>query len=87
MSRSKWKGPYVKINLLNNFKLFKHNEIKVTSRSSTILNKFVGHLFKVHNGKEFIKLKITEKMVGFKFGEFSNTRKKFLFKSKKKKKK
>jgi len=87
MSRSKWKGPYIENNLLNNFNYIKNNELVTFSRSSTILHKFVGSSFKVHNGKKFINLKITENMVGFKLGEFANTRKKFVFKKKKKKKK
>jgi small subunit ribosomal protein S19 len=35
---------------------------------------FVGHTFLVHNGKLFMKLYVTEDMVGHKLGEFSPTR-------------
>lgn len=87
MSRAKWKGPYIENTLLRNFNNLKKHELMTFSRSSTILHKFVGSSFKIHNGKTFVNLKITENMVGFKFGEFASTRKKFVFKKKKKKKK
>ncbi len=35
----------------------------------------VGYLFGVHNGKNFIEVRITEEMVGHRLGEFSPTRK------------
>jgi small subunit ribosomal protein S19 len=35
----------------------------------------VGLSFDVHNGKDFIKVFVTESMVGHKLGEFSLTRK------------
>lgn len=89
MNRSKWKGPYIKKDLLK--KISKNsstynNEILTFSRSSFITPKFVGLTLKIHNGKTFLKLLISEKMVGYKLGEFVPTRKKFTFKKKKKKK-
>lgn len=88
MSRAKWKGPYVKKTLLKNFlvNISKNNyqsEIIIFNRSSTIIPQFIGNYFKIHNGKTFSKIQITENMVGKKFGEFSPTRKKFSFKKKK----
>ncbi|MDH5647312.1 MAG: 30S ribosomal protein S19 [Anaplasmataceae bacterium] len=44
------------------------------SRRSTILPKFIGFVFAVHNGKTHIPVKITEDMVGRKLGEFAPTR-------------
>ncbi len=35
----------------------------------------VGYTFGVHNGKIFIEVKVSEEMVGHRFGEFSPTRK------------
>ena len=35
----------------------------------------VGMSFDVHNGKDFIRVFVTESMVGHKLGEFSITRK------------
>ncbi len=35
---------------------------------------FVGHTFMVHNGKTFLRVYVTEDMVGHKLGEFAPTR-------------
>jgi small subunit ribosomal protein S19 len=35
----------------------------------------IGYTFLVHNGKEFIEVKVIEDMVGHRLGEFSPTRK------------
>jgi small subunit ribosomal protein S19 len=47
----------------------------IWSRSSIIPKFLVGISVKVHNGKEFKTVQITEDKVGYKFGEFSTTRK------------
>ena len=49
--------------------------IKTWSRRSTILPEFVDAVFDVYNGHKFIKVKITEDMIGHKLGEFAPTRK------------
>jgi small subunit ribosomal protein S19 len=78
MARSLKKGPYVEHHLLS--KVNKANDssdkkaIKTWSRRSVITPDFVGHTFKVHNGKIFIPVYILEEMVGHKLGEFSPTR-------------
>ena len=41
------------------------------------------HTVMIYNGKSFISLKITEDMVGHKFGEFATTRRKPQHKKKK----
>ena len=79
MSRAKWKGPSITLQLLD----IKNNEIVTKSRGITIIPKFIGLDFKIYNGKTYTQLSITEKMVGHKLGEFSPTRKKFSFKKKK----
>jgi len=79
MSRAKWKGPSITLQLLD----IKNNEIVTKSRGITIIPKFIGLNFKIYNGKTYTQLSITEKMVGLKLGEFSPTRKKFSFKKKK----
>lgn len=48
--------------------------IKTWSRKSTIFPEFIGNTFEVHNGKQFIKVFITEDMIGHKLGEFAPTR-------------
>lgn len=77
MSRSIYKNSFFKINLLK-----KKNWIKIYNKSLIILPEYVNHFISVYNGKFFINLKINEKMVGFKFGEFIYTRKKHKFKKK-----
>jgi small subunit ribosomal protein S19 len=82
MSRVSWKGPYKNEKFLYNNN--NQKEIKQCSRNSTITPNMVGLYFLIHNGKNLLKIKVLEEMVGYKFGEFSPTRKKFSFKKKKK---
>ena len=83
MSRAKWKGPYLDNFLITEINNNKSN-IKTTSRNSTVVPNFIGNYINVHNGKSFLKIKITENMIGRKLGEFAPTRKKFSFKKIKK---
>ena len=85
MSRSSWKGPYVKKSLLKDILLKKNKEIYTCSREYNITPRFINKNFKIHNGKIFVSVNIIEEMIGFKLGEFVNTRSKFSFKKKKKK--
>lgn len=90
MGRSKWKGPFVDFQDLNNIEQVKKQEnnkntIKI-NRSSEILPAFLGLKFNVHNGKSYTEILVNEDMIGHKFGEFSFTRSKFVFKKKKQKK-
>jgi len=57
----------------------------ILSKNSMIFPIFVGHTFLVYNGKIFLQLRVTKEMIGHKFGEFVFTKKKPIFKSKKKK--
>ncbi len=78
MSRSLKKGPYIDERLLEKIqkaKLAGKDIIKTWSRRSDIAPEMVGFTFGVHNGKEFITVKVTENMVGHKLGEFSPTTK------------
>lgn len=54
-------------------------------RSSTIPSCFVGHVVAVHKGHKRRRLLIHKYNVGYKFGEFSFTRKPFFFPVRKKK--
>lgn len=77
MSRSSKKGPYVDKRLLKRVKEGKGEKgkaIKTWARESMIAPEFVGKYFKVHNGKGFIEVFITEDMVGHRLGEFAPTR-------------
>ena len=78
MSRSIKKGPFISAKLLK--KVEKANSsstkapIKTWARSSMISPDFIGHTFEVHNGRHFIKVYVTEEMVGHRLGEFAPTR-------------
>src|SRR5438552_1673426 len=78
MSRSMKKGPYVDEKLM--LKVTRQKQtgarepIKTWARACTVTPDFVGHTFMVHNGKQHLKVYVTEEMVGHKLGEFSPTR-------------
>lgn len=76
MTRSKWK---------NIFYENTQNEKRVL-RSSKVLPIFLNKSFEVHDGCTWHSITINTNMIGHKFGEFVNTRKKHIFKKKKKKK-
>ena len=78
MGRSVKKGPYIDAKLerkvLRQKQQNDRSPIRTWARASTIPPDFVGHTFEVHNGKNFIRVFVTEEMVGHKLGEFSPTR-------------
>lgn len=77
MSRSLKKGPYVDEKLakkVSNLKAGDKTVIKTWARASTITPGMVGFTFAVHNGKDFIQVRVVENMVGHKLGEFAPTR-------------
>ena len=76
MSRSKWKGAFIDKNILKKYLINnnKNDFIVIFSRNSTILKEFVGLHFKVYNGCRFFNVFVTEQLIGYKFGEFSYTR-------------
>jgi small subunit ribosomal protein S19 len=78
MSRSLKKGPYVDEALFEKAVRARNTgataPIKVWNRACTIVPEFVGQNFDVHNGKVFIRVYVTEDMVGHKLGEFAPTR-------------
>ena len=76
MSRAKWKGPYIKKKTLLNV------ITKKKSRESIILPKFVDSELLIHTGNKFLKILVSEEMIGHKFGELVLTRKFFSYKKK-----
>ena len=78
MGRSLKKGPYVVERLLEKGVPGRcsgsREPIKTWARACTIVPEFVGKNFAVHNGRTFMKLYVTEDMVGHKLGEFAPTR-------------
>ncbi len=78
MSRSLKKGPNVDERLWGRVRAQKdggnREPLKTWKRACTVIPDFVGHTFAVHNGKMFVRVFVTEDMVGHKLGEFAPTR-------------
>jgi small subunit ribosomal protein S19 len=78
MGRSLKKGPYGDEKLYRKVERLnadnRREAVKTWARRCTIVPEFVGHTFKVHNGRHFMDVFVTEDMVGHKLGEFSPTR-------------
>jgi len=78
MGRSLKKGPFVAYHLLKKIDQMnqtgKKDTILTWSRTSTILPNMVGHTIAVYNGKQHVPLFISDQLVGYKLGEFVNTR-------------
>ncbi|MDG1500777.1 MAG: 30S ribosomal protein S19 [Planctomycetota bacterium] len=78
MGRSIKKGPFIdpklaaKVDAQN--AAGTKNPIKTWARASMISPDFIGHTFMVHNGRQHVKVFISEDMVGHKLGEFAATR-------------
>ncbi|MFO0981744.1 MAG: 30S ribosomal protein S19 [Planctomycetota bacterium] len=78
MGRSVKKGPFVTPKLLMKVQkqtaVGSREPIKTWARACTITPEFVNQTFMVHNGKNFLKVFVSEDMVGHKLGEFAPTR-------------
>lgn len=78
MPRSIKKGPYVDNHLIKKVEKAVATKdkrpIKTWSRRSMIVPEMVGLTIAVHNGRLHVPVYITENMVGYKLGEFANTR-------------
>ncbi len=78
MGRSTKKGPFVDPRLFGKVvkaqEAGKQEPVTTWARRCTIVPEFVGVTFMVHNGKQHMKVSVTEDMVGHKLGEFAPTR-------------
>ncbi len=76
--RSSKKGPYIDQKLLAKVEELKEEgskqPVKTWARDSQIPPEFVGYTFKVHDGRNFVDVFVTEDMVGHRLGEFAKTR-------------
>jgi small subunit ribosomal protein S19 len=77
MARSLKKGPYIDARLLEKIKKAGANKsnIRTWARDSVISPEMVEFTIEVHQGKNFVPVKIREEMVGHRLGEFAPTRK------------
>ncbi len=78
MGRSIKKGPFIAPSLAKRVAAQDdsgtRDPMRTWARASTIPPEFVGHTFLVHNGRQHVKVFVTEDMVGHKLGEFAATR-------------
>jgi len=78
VGRSIKKGPFIEPKLAA--KVAKQNKtgertpVTTWARRCTIPPEFIGHTFMVHNGRQHLRVHVTEDMVGHKLGEFAPTR-------------
>lgn len=49
-------------------------------RKTQLLPCSIGFTFIVHNGKNYLKVYVSEKIIGHKVGEFSGSRRRYFFK-------
>lgn len=73
MSRSVWKVPYLNFIFFSNF-FFKQQLFFIWWRNSSIPSVLLSNKVKVYNGVWMLSLVIKSIMIGFKFGEFSITK-------------
>lgn len=64
MSRSLFKGPFFNEKKTKNLK----------NKNFVIMPRDVNKFLFVYNGRKFMKVKITDEKIGYKLGEFINTR-------------
>ena len=89
MARSRWKLSFFsnflwrKIIFFKKKSIFKNKRSIFYNRSSNIPSCFINNNFRIHKGNNFRRLLINVYNVGYKFGEFSFTRKPFHFPLKK----
>lgn len=75
--RSKIKGPFIDegvIRALNRHEKTPSIPIKIYSRRSMIVPRFIGKNVGVYNGMKWVNFLVSSEHVGHKFGEFSPTR-------------
>ena len=75
MGRSKWKGLFLEKSIIQLNKK-KKRKLKTYSRSSCIPSFLINRFILIYDGKEFRKCYINREKIGYKFGEFSYSRKK-----------
>jgi ribosomal protein S19 len=70
MSRSKWKGSFLKPTLIK-----KKIKVSIAPRNSIIPAICLGKFINLHTGKDFKKVFISKEKIGLKFGTFGYIRK------------
>lgn len=79
---------YLLAQIFNKSKVQLENKhVYIFDKSTIILKSFLGRSVNIYKGNLFRRISITKYLVGFKFGEFTHTRKPFSYPIVKKKKK
>ena len=80
------KAVFIEAQLYHKLYKFKKNPNAVkhldslNCRKSQLLPCSLGFTFYVHNGKTYLRVYVSEKIIGHKIGEFSGARRRYLFK-------
>lgn len=88
MGRSNWRLKYISKSVL--FKIIQESvgvklEDKlaiITDKSSTIPESLIGNIVFIHRGNRLRKFKLSQRHIGFKFGEFILTRRPHIYRKK-----
>jgi small subunit ribosomal protein S19 len=81
----KKENPEEKISENKQIEIYHHKEIKLACRNTTLVPLSCGFTFHVHNGKKYVKVFVSEEIIGHKLGEFSKTRARYVWTKPKKK--
>ncbi len=69
-------GPFVEDQLLKQVQTMNEKRekkvIKTRSRLSTVIPEMVGHTIAIYNGRQFVAVQISEKMLGRKLGDLAS---------------
>lgn len=76
MNRSLWKTPRLLVGVTpQHTKDVKNHVLRTCLRAAMISPDRTGQIIHVHNGHRFIPVHITEKRIGYKYGQFVLTKK------------
>lgn len=85
--RSSFKGPYINPVYQQTLSDTEFDTIIILDKASRIPNHYVNATCLVYNGQTFRSIFITQEMLGFRFGDFIITKKRCIYRIKKRKKK
>jgi ribosomal protein S19 len=86
--RSKWKIPFIYMEhsqIKKNENTKKKPVLNFKSRDFTITPKLINTSIKIYNGVKFLLVSLKENHVGYKVGNFTVTKKRCIYKKRKKK--
>lgn len=73
--RSSWKVPFISKTFFQNRFLTKlARRKKIHIRTSLIPSKFIDRKIRIHNGSQYISIRVSSNMMGFRFGSFAHSK-------------